>query len=545
MDRDFLTLVDDGLRALWDYDPIAATFAGEPGWATQLPRADAAAESEALQRHAALDGRLAAMPVPDDPAARLDARHLHAFCAAATSPYARRARYCNPAWYTGEAAFGIISLLSASGDAGSVGDTTVLVTALDARLAALPEFLDAGRTALNGIAIPAAWALRARTEIRALQRLLRDGLPLHSLATTVDERRVAAVLAACDRFAETFGGGRSASATPDSSGACGAAHLAFILRTVHGLSETPAELERRAARAFDAAFDALTTLARQRDPSRSWREQLAALADEGPLPQDVLHTYEHWHDRALRDAAHLVTPAADYGLTFALLPDWARPVASDLYFLFYRSPAARRAGSGSTYWVAPPLGSPAEIRRTHNTAAVKLVHAVHHGSVGHHTQNARARAAQSRFARIAGTDGASGLTLLAAGTLVEGWACYAEDLLSDVTDFYSAAESLQLAYFELRNIASCLADLRFHTGTYTLEEMRAFYRDEAHFAPARIDAETTRNSMFPGSRVMYWCGTQQIAALRRTSTLSAKAFHDELLAFGSAPVAWIAEEMAR
>ena len=67
MDRDFLTLVDDGLRALWDHDPIAATFAGEPAWASALPRADAAAEVEALQRQAALDARLAAISVPDDP----------------------------------------------------------------------------------------------------------------------------------------------------------------------------------------------------------------------------------------------------------------------------------------------------------------------------------------------------------------------------------------------------------------------------------------------------------------------------------------------
>ena len=408
--------------------------------------------------------------------------------------------------------------------------------------------------ALKDVAIPAAWILRAQTEVRALERLLRTGLPLHSLGTTVDERLLTAVFAACDRFAVLLGGHSAstsasdelnASDAPDTSAACGADHLAFVLRTVHGLSETPAELERRAARAFDAALDALATLARQRDPSRTWREQLAAVGEEGPAAHDVLGTYAHWHERALRDAAHLVTPAADYGLTFAPLPDWARPVANDLYFLFYRSPAARRPGNGSTYWVAPPHGSPAAVRRAHDTAAVKLVHAVHHGSIGHHTQNARARAARSRFARIAGTDGASGLTLLAAGTLVEGWACYAEDILAAVPDFYSDAEVLQLAYFELRNIASCLADLRFHTGTYTLDQMRAFYRDEANFAPARIDAETTRNSMFPGSRVMYWCGTQQIAALRRTSTLSAKAFHDELLAFGSAPVAWIAEELAR
>ena len=170
------------------------------------------------------------------------------------------------------------------------------------------------------------------------------------------------------------------------------------------------------------------------------------------------------------------------------------------------------------------------------------MHAVHHGSIGHHTQNARAREAASRFGRIAGTDGASGLALLSAGTLVEGWACYAEDLMAELPDFYTPLERLQLEYFTLRNIACCLADIRLHAGIWSPGEMQRFYRDDVAFAPSRIVSETTRNSIFPGSRLMYWTGTAAIAELRARSPLSPRAFHDRLLSFGSAPVAWIAAE---
>jgi hypothetical protein len=534
VDYDFERLIDAALAAYWQREPVTASFGGEAGFDDLLPRADAGAESDECRVIDELAGRLAALVVPDDPVARIEARHLAAYCTSARTAYARRARYRNPAWYTGESAFGLIALLLAPVDAAPG-------PALGARVRAIPTFLADGIARLRDVPIPAAWTARAQTELGALVRLLRQALPLHPTANTagVTEADIAAVFDACTRFAGAIAQADAADA------ACGEAHLALIIGSVHGLSESPRALERRAAAAFEEVGAALERQARERDPARTWREQIAHLADLGPGNGDVVAGYREWHQRALRDAAQLVTPASDYELTFAPLPPWARPIAADLYFLFYRSPPARQAGSGSTYWVAPAHGTLGEIRRAHNTAAVKLVHAVHHGSIGHHTQNARARAAGSRFARMAGTDGASAVALLASGTLAEGWACYAEDLMAEIPDFYTRGEELQLAYFELRNIASMLADIRFHTGAYTLDEMRRFYRDDVAFAPARVDSETTRNAMFPGSRLMYWSGSQQIKALRRACGLPAKAFHDKLLSFGAAPVAWLAEEFAR
>lgn len=530
MDHDFDRLIDDALRAFWHANPVTATFAGEPGFDACLPRADAAAEADAVRECERFAARLATLAVPDSAAARIDARHLAAHCAHAASAYARRARFRNPAWYTGEAAFGLISLLLAAPDAQTAA-------ALRARCAAIPVYFDAGIERLRDVPIPVAWLGRAQTELRALTRLISDGLPLHPAGRELAAGDAADVTGACRRFSAALG------PAPDADAACGADHLALIVEHVHGLAETPAAVERRAATAFERVRDDLETLARRTDPTRSWREQIAQLAEVGPpAGGDIVATYQHWHERALRGARELVS-AADAPLTFELLPPWARAVAGDLYFLFYRSPA--RGAAVNPYWVSPPSGAPADVRRAHNTAAVKQIHAVHHGSVGHHTQNARARTAGSRFARIAGTDGASAIALLAGGTMVEGWACYAEDLMAEVGGFYSAAEELQLVYFELRNIAACLADIRFHTGVYTLDAMRAFYRDDVAFAPARIAPETTRNSMFPGSRIMYWTGTQQIKALRTASALPVKTFHDTLLGFGATPIAWIAEELAR
>lgn len=516
----FDRLVDDALAHLWSTNPVTASFAGEMSYDAALPSVGPSAIANERAELDVLARRLARATVPDNLGARIDARFLRAFVEQTQEELATRPRSDNPAWYTGEAIFGIVALLLRS-------DHLRDDRALRARVSAIPEFLDAGRSHLDGRPLPHAWVERARSEALALVRMLRFALPLHPWARVGDAREIDLAVAAAERFAAALV--NHAEADP----ACGSAYLARLMQRVHGLPETPAELERRAASAFATALAVLEESAARLDPSCTWRDVLAHLAEMMPEDGRTIEALNTWNVRALDEARGLVTPASGYALTYARLPAWARAVANDSYFLFYRSPAARRPGEGSTYWVDGEW----------SVAAIKLVHAVHHGSIGHHTQNAYARRAASRFARVAGTDGASALALLSAGTMVEGWACYAEDLMAQIPGFYTPGERVQLAYFELRNIACCLADLRLHTGVWSLAEMQRFYRDDVAFAPSRLVAETTRNSIFPGSRLMYWAGTTAIAALRATSSLTTRAFHDALLSFGSVPVAWIGEEM--
>ncbi len=61
---------------------------------------------------------------------------------------------------------------------------------------------------------------------------------------------------------------------------------------------------------------------------------------------------------------------------------------------------------------------------------------------------------------------------------------------------------------ERRQRGSVLADIGLHAGGWGLERMRSFYRDEAGFPEARIWGETTRNSILPATRLMYFLGTR-------------------------------------
>jgi uncharacterized protein (DUF885 family) len=213
------------------------------------------------------------------------------------------------------------------------------------------------------------------------------------------------------------------------------------------------------------------------------------------------------------------------------------------YFLFYRSPAFGRASSGSDYWVFPPGVDLNAYLRSQNTASIKITHVVHHGSIGHHTQNALARASSLTLGQVAGTDCASGIAMMSGGTMIEGWACYVQDLMLEVEGFYTPQETMLLKQFEMRNAAMCLADIRLHRGVWNLNQMRAFYRDQVEVPTARLWAETTRNSIYPATRLMYWLGTRAIKSLRQELAWKPSELHDRLLAFGSVPVAWVAEEL--
>jgi len=495
--------------------PVDATFMGLTGGNDGLPPAD---DEVPAREHDALSAMLRALdtiPPVDTCAERFDARMLRAALLHAQAALTHNPRFRQPSWYSGEIAFGLISLLLPTAPVER-GD------ALAARLAAIPRFLMEGADHLRAQPTAPDWCERARREVAAILRLLDQGLPLHPLWTDALVPARDGAVAALTAFATEL------AVLPPGNPACGRDYLAFLMREIHGLSWSPEE-------AVALARDAFLRLGAQLDtPAR--RTQLASLAAETRAAEALPTAYRSWHARALEAGAGLVTPALDYGLDFAPQPDWARSAASDLYFLSYRSPPAQAPGAGSVYWTAPSLQS---------VVAIKQTHAVHHGSIGHHTQNTRARGAQSRLARIAGTDCASGIAFLSAGTMVEGWACYATELLAEIDGFYTPAEELALIQGDRRNAACVLADINLHTRVWTLEQMRAFYHDEVGFPAPRIWGETTRNSIFPATRLMYFLGTEQIKSLRQEIGGSALTFHDSLIGCGHVPVAWAADELRR
>ena len=180
---------------------------------------------------------------------------------------------------------------------------------------------------------------------------------------------------------------------------------------------------------------------------------------------------------------------------------------------------------------------------------IKLNHVIHHGGLGHHVQNWYARRAASRTGQIAAVDCASRIALFCGGTMAEGWACYATDLMEEI-GFLTPLERYAQVHARMRMAARALVDVDLHRGVISLEAAAALYARRIGLSPEAARAEAVKNSMFPGTALMYMMGTDALHRLRRdlafgSTAFDLRRFHDRVLAHGSVPVALVAGAMRR
>jgi hypothetical protein len=429
--------------------------------------------------------------------------HLEIRCWELTSDHFARA---NPSVHTGEAAFGLISLLRRP-----FAPLEARLGAVAHRLDAIPALLDSGYGPASRA--PAAWLERAENDCTGLLALLRDGLDHVPGA----DRAASAVV----RFQRHL---QHASGSATERYACGPEVLDLLLRRGHFLTVSADEIERYA---WDQLAETEAHLRRR--PAQVGEQHLPA---EGYLARHA----ELW--AACRQAAvdHRLLTWPDYPVRFVPRPAWVQAAAPHLYFLAYHSPAPFD-GLPEVEHVVPPSAP---------DSAIKLNHVVHHAAIGHHVQNWHAFRAASRIGRIAAVDCASRIALFCGGTMAEGWACYATELMDEI-GFLTPPERFAVRQVRLRMAARALADVRLHRGAWTLPEVAVFYRDRAGMTPEAARAEAVKNSLFPGTALMYLMGTDAIHRLRRDLAarpgFELRAFHDRLLAHGSIPVALAAAAM--
>ena len=434
----------------------------------------------------------------------------------------------NPACYTGEAVFGVFSLLLREfapreeryGNAAE-------------RLAAIPQWLEQGKR--NVRAAPRAWTERAVRESEAAIDFLDRGLPRLEgsslLAAPAAEARRAFV--SFRDYVE-----REIEEAPAGAHACGEEAFDRLLRKAHFLEESAAEIAARAREALDRSESELESGA-SKFGSNDYREVLSRLDDIRASREE---TYQRcralWEEsRAFAVERGLVT-WPDYPVDFVPQPAWAREAAPKLYFLFYRSPAPLDALPRVDHLVPHTDSGIAD-------SVLKLNHVVHHAGLGHHVQNWHAARAPSRIGRVAAVDGACRIAMLCGGTMAEGWASYATDLM-DEAGFLTPLESFAEHHAHARAAARAIVDVELHEGRMSLDEAESFYRARANMSAAAARSEVTKNSMFPAAALIYFVGSTAIHDLGRAHRhrLGLRDFHDRLLSHGSIPVAVIARAMA-
>jgi len=156
--------------------------------------------------------------------------------------------------------------------------------------------------------------------------------------------------------------------------------------------------------------------------------------------------------------------------------------------------------------------------------------------------------APSRIGQMAAVGCASRIAMFCGGTMDEGWACYATDLMAEI-GFLTPLEHYVHIHHSLRMAARAIVDANLHCGTFTLREAADFYQQQVAMTPEAAYQEAVKNSLFPGAAMMYVVGTDLIHQLRRDlaarqgASFDLQRFHDRFLSHGSVPVSLIGAAM--
>lgn len=545
--------LDDFFAHYYARRPVNATFIGVHDHDHALPDFSGEGTAHTLAEMRALRERLTAIPLEGLSEAQ---RHDHLIADGYLdlqlwedeAPQFHRG---NPSVYTGEGVFGVISLFLRDRE-----PLAERVAAATARMRALPAFLAQGRT--NVREAPTAWTERAIREADSAVAYFARGIPILANERGIDDPAfLAAAGMARDAFADHAAWLREELlARPSERYACGRDAFDRYLARGHCLppGRDAQWVEAYAWQAFERARLDLDAAANELDPTKTAAELLNGLADLHPTVEEYQDAYGRVWDAARAAAIeHDLVSWPDYPIEYVPIPASDREAAAGLYYLPYRCPPPFGQAEVHRYLVRPIAAAmtPAEretVLRANNDSAIKLNHVVHHGGLGHHVQNWHAFRAASRLGQIGGVDCASRIALFGAGTLVEGWACYATDLMDEV-GFLTPLESLAERQGRVRMAARAIVDVGLHTGVYTLDQATAFYADEVGMPAAAARGEAVKNSLFPGAAMMYLIGTDAIHDLRReladrdSAAFSLRAFHDRFLGYGAIPVSLIGSSM--
>jgi hypothetical protein len=483
----------------------------------------------------------------------------------------------NPSLWTGEAIFSIVSLMIR--DFAPVGERIARAEARLGRISAFLRDKSANMTLIvdepgfavgvaeakgpdepNGTLdwrrpLPKAWADKARRECEGAIVLLTEGITRWIAEAKLGKRDAfrlhdaAAEARTAFRMFETRLGLHPAA--PDEAMACGPELYDLLLVRGHHCTRSRADLLAEAKDRFAAERAQLDVMAR--DAAGSWEKVQAQLAAAHPSPDEYLASFhETWsacHQRATE--AHAVS-WPEWPIRYVPFPEWTAKAAPFLYYLYYRSPAPFDAYTTYDY-VVPPLPTTPEAVEQHlrvwNNSTIKLNHVVHHGAVGHHVQNWHAYyQRRSRAGKVAAVDCASRIGMFSGGTMAEGWACYATQLMEEL-GFLTPLERVAEQHSRVRFLARAIVDIELHQGTMPFEDAIRFYTDNVGMSADAARGEAVKNSMFPCTALMYWLGTQGILDLREEMKrregprFSLRRFHGELLGYGSIPVPLAARMM--
>lgn len=315
-----------------------------------------------------------------------------------------------------------------------------------------------------------------------------------------------------------------------------------------GAASAPEEIYAKALAAKETTLQKMDALATELYPRYR----------KGPLPAERLKRIQevvgelsrkHPEPQALRQAIEAQIPALERfvrakdlvyldpnkPLVVRDTPLYARGVAG----ASIDAPGPYDSG-GETYYNVTPLDAYSREKalsylREYNDYTLQILN-IHEAIPGHYTQLLYANRSPSLIKSLLGN-----------GTMIEGWAVYAERMMLE--EGYGQSPELWLMYYKwhMRVILNTVLDYEVHNKNLDREAGIALLRDQGFQEQAEAEEKWKRATLSQVQLASYFTGYSEIYSLREEikskagSQFKLREFHDQFLAHGSAPVKYIRE----
>ena len=178
-------------------------------------------------------------------------------------------------------------------------------------------------------------------------------------------------------------------------------------------------------------------------------------------------------------------------------------------------------------------------RQLHKIAAITFHEATpgHHFQIGIEMELDGLPAFRTLGARMAGV------------AYVEGWGLYCERLADETGLYASDQERLGMLEAQSFRAARLVVDSGLHAMDWTREQSIEFMHERGSLPPVDAAIEVDRYTIWPGQALSYKLGQREIERARAEVSeamgdrFDLRAFHDEVLAHGSLPLATLRREI--
>lgn len=302
------------------------------------------------------------------------------------------------------------------------------------------------------------------------------------------------------------------------------------------------EIRRRADAAIQTTRAQMYAIARQAtqadapdnpDPATQQRVIQAAL--------DICYADRPARDQVVAAAKRFLAQATDFvrqkqiislpdaPVDVILMPKYQQGVA-----MAYCDPPGPLEKGARTFYAVSPIpedwseAQTASFLKEYNNRGLADI-TVHEAMPGHYVQLWHSNACPSLIRAV-----------LWSGSFVEGWACYAENVMADA-GFYDGDPLYKLAQLKvyLRTISNAILDQAMHCDGMSEAEAMKLMTETAFQEEREAAGKWTRARLSATQLSTYFVGRQEHDGLRARAEklpgFALKAYHDKVLSYGSAP----------